>query len=89
MALARTVAMSSNVSAELRRRAPPSLLHSDSLVVAPALARSELVVLYFIPLQSLIKVTKFSRKQIETIGRKMCYDLEKGDFAFPVYNLNY
>ena len=35
---------------------PPNLLHSDSLVEVPALARLESVIVYFVPLHELIVI---------------------------------
>ena len=53
LALARTVPVLGNVFDRAPARGPPTLIHSDNSAAVPALARPELIVAYFIPLQYL------------------------------------
>ncbi|GFS33409.1 hypothetical protein Acr_00g0028250 [Actinidia rufa] len=51
MILARIGRVFNSVFTELQRKGPPRLLHSNSSAEAPTLARSNSVIVYFVPLQ--------------------------------------
>ena len=64
-----------------------SLLHSDNLAAALALGRPEIVVMYFIPLQFLLKVVEYSR--MITITNQVKFRTKHKAYAYRGNILDY